>query len=130
MTLEEAKEFFYNDVYAMQTTGIEILEIATNYSKVSLKLNEKHLNAVGKVMGGVFFTIADFAFAVATNSKENWTVTTNSQINYLSSVKGDTIIAECKQIKEGKTLCTYEITLVDNLGTKVAYVISNGMHLK
>lgn len=130
MNLEEARNFFYNDVYAMQTTGIELDAIDINYSKCSLKLDKKHLNAVGKVMGGVFFTIADFAFAVATNSNENWTVTTNSQINYLSQVKGDTLIAECKQIKEGKTLCTYEIRIEDNTGTLVAIVITNGMHLK
>lgn len=130
MTLEEAKNFFYNDVYAMQTTGIELLEVKENYSKCSLKLDKKHENAVGKVMGGVFFTLADFSFAVATNSPDHWTVTTNSQINYLSQVKGDTLISECHQIKEGKTLCTYEINITDNLGTKVALVITNGMHLK
>lgn len=129
MTLQEAKNFFYNDVYAMQTTGIELLDIGECYSKVTLKLSSKHNNAVGKVMGGVFFTLADFAFAVATNSSEKWTVTTNSQINYLSQVKGDALFAECKKIKEGKNLCTYEILIKDNLDNDVALVITNGMHL-
>jgi len=33
----------------------------------SLTLEAKHKNALGAVMGGVYFTLADFAFAVASN---------------------------------------------------------------
>lgn len=129
MNIQEAQKYFSKDNYAVQTTGIQLLEIGDGYSKCSLKLDKRHMNAVGKPMGGVFFTLADFSFAAATNSKEKWTVTTTSQITYLSMVKGDTLISECKTIKDGKSLVTCEISITDNLGTPVAIIISNGMHL-
>jgi len=64
MNLEEAKEFFKNDLYATNATGIEIVAVGERYSKCVLKLDERHKNAVGHVMGGVMFTLADFVFAV------------------------------------------------------------------
>ena len=63
MTLEETRAFFKDDVYATQVTGIVIDACGPNYAKCSLALESKHRNAAGQVMGGVLFTLADFAFA-------------------------------------------------------------------
>ena len=129
MTLEEARDFFSNDIYATKQTDIKIIEIAQNFSKCELVISKIHMNADNKVMGGVFYTLADFAFAVATDAKNTKTVTTSSTISYLSPAKGKKLIAECRMIKEGRTLCTYETLIQDDSGTKVALIISNGMHL-
>lgn len=80
-------------------------------------------------MGGVFYTLCDFAFAVATNDRENSTVTVTSQISYLSAVKGDVLYATADVIKDGRRSCFYEIKVTDNLGTNVAVTMTNGMHL-
>lgn len=45
-TLEEVREFFKNDVYASGTTGIEIEDARPGYAKVTLKIDERHINAV------------------------------------------------------------------------------------
>lgn len=127
--LDEARSFFEKDIYATQTTGIQIDAVDTNYSKCSLKISEKHFNAVQGVMGGVIFTLADFAFAVATNSKENVTVTATSQISYLGATKGDTLFAECNLVKDGNNLCFYEIMIYDNLNKKIALVSTTGYKL-
>ena len=129
MDLHEARDFFSNDIYATKQTDIKIIEIAQNYSKCELVISKIHMNADNKVMGGVFYTLADFAFAVATDAKNTKTVTTSSTISYLSPAKGTKLIAECRMIKEGKTLCTYETLIQDDSGTKVALIVSNGMHL-
>ncbi len=129
MTLEEARDFFANDIYATEQTDIKIIEVSDHYSKCELEISRMHMNADNKVMGGVFYTLADFAFAVATDAKNTKTVTTSSTISYLSPAKGKKLIAECRMIKEGKTLCTYETLIQDDSGTKVALIVSNGMHL-
>ncbi|MBQ4059310.1 MAG: PaaI family thioesterase [Lachnospiraceae bacterium] len=126
--LEEARSMFEKDAYAMMT-GIEIDVVGDRYAKCSLKLNERHCNAIGQVMGGVMYTLADFTFAVAANFKQNRTVTTVSQINYLSPVKGDTLYGESKLIRDGKRNCFYQIRITDNLGTEIAIVSVNGTHL-
>ena len=126
--LEEARSMFEKDAYAMMT-GIEIDVVGDRYAKCSLKLNERHCNAIGQVMGGVMYTLADFTFAVAANFKQNRTVTTVSQISYLSPVKGDTLYGESKLIRDGKRNCFYQIRITDNLGTEIAIVSVNGTHL-
>ena len=65
-TLERVRETFRGDRFATEM-GAVIDELGDNYSKCSLVLNEHHRNAVGGIMGGVYFTLADFAFAVASN---------------------------------------------------------------
>lgn len=127
--LEEARAMFMKDTYAMVTTGIEIDEVAPQYAKCSLKLNEGHCNATGQVMGGALFTLADFTFAVAANFKQSLTVTTVSQISYLGPVKGSVLYGESKLIKDGKRNCFYQIMITDDLGTDVATVSVNGVHI-
>lgn len=127
--LEEAKAFFINDTYAMVTTGIDIVEVGDRYAKCSLAIDKRHMNAVGHVMGGAIYTIADFTFAVATNFRQSTTVTTTSSISYMGSPKGDTLYAESKLLKDGKRNCFYEITITDNLGTLVAIASTSGTHL-
>ena len=76
--------------------------------------------------GGTIFTLADFAFAVASNQKGRDVVTQASQITFLKSAKGKHLTAVARQIKDGKRVCFYEITVSDELGTEVAFVTVNG----
>lgn len=129
--LERAREFFADDRYATEATGIIIEEVGENYAKCSLKLDRRHLNAVGHPMGGVMYTLADFTFAVSTNfNAECVTVTAVSQICYLSAVKGDTLYCESRLLKDGRTTCFYEMYVTDNLGTKIAVITTTGSHLR
>ena len=128
--VEEAKAFFMEDRFAMVTTGIEIEEVGEHYAKCSLKLDDRHRNATGHVMGGAMYTLADFVFAVATNTKDSVTVTTVSQISYLGTPKGDVLYGEAKLLKDGRRTCFYEIHITDNLGNIVAVVSTSGTHLE
>lgn len=124
--LTEAKEFFGKDLYATQTTGIELLAAEPGYAKCSLKIEDKHKNALGQVMGGVFFVMADYAFAIASNFKQPPTVTQTSQIVYLSPAKGTTLYAETEKIRGGKKTCFYKISIYDDTGALNAYVTTSG----
>lgn len=127
--LEIVREFFIKDRFAMVTTGIEIEEVGENYAKCSLKVDDRHVNATGHVMGGAIFTLADFTFAVATNHAGTITVTTVSQISYLGTPKGDTLYAETRMLKDGRRNCFLEVVITDNLGNPVANVSTSGAHL-
>ena len=115
--LEEAREFFKADIFATQTTGIVIEEVADGYARCSLETEEKHMAAHHHVMGGALFTMADFAFAVAANPPGQMTVTATSNISYIS------------QIKDGRRACYYETQITDGLGNLVAVVTAMGMHM-
>lgn len=127
--LEEAREFFKADIFATQTTGIVIEEVADGYSRCSLQVEEKHMAAHHHVMGGALFTMADFAFAVAANPLGQTTVTATSNISFVSMPKDDRLVAECRQIKDGRRACYYETRITDGLGNVVAVVTAMGMHM-
>lgn len=133
--LDIARDFFRSDRYAMVTTGIDILEVEPHHAKTVLKIHDGILNGLGNVMGGAIYTLADFTFAVSSNLLDDQgklvekTVTTNSSITYLSPVKGTELYGESHLIKNGRTCCTYEIRITDNLGTLVALVVTNGMKI-
>ena len=129
-SLEAARAYFSKDIYALETTGIEIDEVRDGYSKVSLKLDRRHENAGGKVMGGVYYTIADIAFGVAANFDREPTVTLDSQITFLTPAEGTVLYAEAKEIRSGIHTCCYEVTVTDDLGTKCAISLFNGFKLE
>lgn len=121
MTLGEVKKFFANDKYATETTGIEILEAGGGKSKIHLALAGRHKNALGFVMGAVYFTMADFAFAVASNSDETnayHAVTLSSTINMVNSAKSGDLFAEAVPIKDGHSTCFYQIDIYEILDDK------------
>ena len=121
MTLDEVKKFFANDKYATETTGIEILEAGGGKSKIHLALDGRHKNALGFVMGAVYFTMADFAFAVASNSDETSgynAVTLSSTINMVNSAKSGELFAEAAPIKDGRSTCFYQIDIYEIINDK------------
>lgn len=128
MTLDEVKERFAADRFAVQVTGIEITEVGEHYAKCALRIEDKHLAAHNHVMGGVIYTLADFAFAVAANKDGRFTVTVNSNISYMDQPKGEMLFADCYCVKDGGKLCYYETEIRDETGRPVASITTTGMH--
>lgn len=125
-----ANERFCRDLFATQTTGIEIVAADIHYAKCRLQVDGRHRNAMGAVMGGVIYTLADFAFAIAANMDELDTVSLTSNVAFIAQPKGDTIFAEAKPVKEGTKVCHYEINVTDNQENIVAHVNISGLKLK
>lgn len=118
---EETVRMFMEDRFATEN-GAVIDEVDEHYAKCSLKIESRHRNAMGAVMGGVYFTLADFALAVASNWKKLGNVSLNSQITYLSAAKGERLTAEAVCVKKGRTTSYYRIDVKDDLGNLTAAV--------
>ncbi len=128
--LEEARELFAHDVYASELTGVVIDEIGDNYAKCSLILEDKHRNAYGGIRGGAIYTLADLAFAVASNfDKKEATVSLSTSANFMSASKGNVLYAEARLIKDGRRNCFYEVRVTDDLGKDIAEILFTGAHL-
>lgn len=132
----KAQERFAHDLYATEATGIIIDDAKEGYARCSLTLTPLHRNAMGAVMGGVMFTLADLAFAVAANSEclvedqpLQW-VSLNSTIQYLGQTKDRTLIAETHRVKSGRRTCVYNITIHDSSNQDIAMVTTVGMSTK
>lgn len=129
MTLEEARDFFGQDIFAAKQLGAVIEEVSRECVTVSFDIKDIHKNAIGLVMGGAIYTLCDYAFAIASNAGEVRTVTSTSNMTFLSGTKGSKLIAKCTPIKDGKTICVYEVNVSDDLGTHVAVVTIMGAHV-
>ena len=122
---EETVKLFEKDRFATDN-GAVIEEVDDHYAKCSLKVEGRHRNAMGAIMGGAYFTLADFAFAVAANWQEIGTVSLNSEIAYLGSAKGDRLTAEAFCIKNGRTTSYYRIEVRDEFDNLAAIVNTTG----
>lgn len=88
-----------------RSLGVELEEAREGYARAALTVRGDMLNAVGLTQGGVAFTLADFAFAVASNSHGTTAVSLNAGINYPApSYEGDRLVATAhEQNKTGRT---------------------------
>ena len=128
-----AQKIFANDTFATEATGIHIDYVDEDTTVCSLQLDNRHLNAKGSVMGGVIFTLADFAFAIAANSsilaeqKESlqW-VSSSSTIHFLSSPKGHSLKATTTRIKQGRTQALFQVSITDSYNRQIALVSTTG----
>jgi len=98
--------------YFRKLLGIEVNEIKDGYVRMSLKITQKHLNAVGFTHGGVLFALADCAFAEAVNFGEKKAVAIQVSINYLRpTLEGDVLTAEARTVSDGKTLALCSVAV-------------------
>lgn len=126
-TLEEVRKIFQGDRFATEN-GAVIEEIGDHSAVCSLEITESHRNAMGAVMGGTYFMLADFAFAVAANWEKMGCVSLHSDISFLGAAKGARLSARAVCIKDGRTTACYRTEVTDELGNPVAVVTTTGYH--
>ena len=127
--LEEVRKFFEGDKYATEVSGIVIDKAEKGHSIVSLEPDGRHVNAVGSLMGAVYYTLADFAFAVAENCEldsATVTVTQTAQINFLRPWLGGKVTCRADIVKDGRAVCLYEVRVFDSENKELALIIVNG----
>ena len=124
--LERAREEFSRDRFATECCGAVIEEVRPGYARCTLQLQPEHCNAMGRPMGGAVFTLADFAFAVASNFDQTPVVSLPTQITFLGAAKGKTLTAEARQVKRGRSTCFFEVSVTDELGTLAANAAVTG----
>ncbi len=121
-------KFFEKDRFA-HYVGIELIKVEPGYAVTSLKLADKHLNGLNVVQGGVIYTLADFAFAAATNSNGLATVGINCSITYFKAPKGNIITAHAKENSAEKKICGCDVEVLDEDGTLVAKFSGTGYRI-
>jgi acyl-CoA thioesterase len=103
-----------------QWLGIEIMEVSEGYCKAKMKLREDMINGLGVVHGGVAFSLADSAFAFACNNRNNLSLALDTSINFTKPLMpGDELVAEAKELHNGKSTGVYLVTLYNQNNVQV-----------
>lgn len=97
-----------------QWLGISVLKIEEGYSKITMTVRQEMINGFGIVHGGICFSLADSAFAFACNNRNVLSVALDTSINFTKPVHvGDILIAEAKELHNGRSTGLYHITVTN-----------------
>jgi acyl-CoA thioesterase len=115
VSLEGLKRYFSKDAFA-ELCGIEIIEAGPGSARVRLAVDGRHLNSLGMVHGGVLFTLADMAFAVAAHSRGRSAVAINTTISFMKAGRTELLFAEAREVSRNRRLATYSVQVADDSG--------------
>lgn len=103
--------------------GMVVEHDAPGESRVSMTVRDDMLNGFAITHGGLVFTLADTAFAIACNEDERVTVAGGADITFLkSTTAGQTLTATAaRRARSGRT-GLYDIRVTDETGDLVAEV--------
>jgi acyl-CoA thioesterase len=111
--------FFEHDQFARQN-GMRITEAGLGSARTQLTVEARHLNAVGILQGGAVFTLADLAFAIASNSHGVVAVACQADITFFKAVQSGTLTAHAEEISRTRRLSTCVVRVTDESGELVA----------
>jgi acyl-CoA thioesterase len=119
MDTETARKIFSRDRYAA-LAGIEIVDAGEGFCTARMRVEDKHLNSVNIVHGGAIFTLADLAFAVASNSRGMVALAINAHISFLQAVSSGMLTATATEVDEPGRLGSYDVVVTAENGNKIA----------
>ncbi|QAY64964.1 hydroxyphenylacetyl-CoA thioesterase PaaI [Xylanimonas allomyrinae] len=101
--------------------GITLVEERAGRAVMTLTVTDALTNGFGITHGGVVFTLADTAFAVACNEDERITISSGADIAFLApTTSGDVLTATAvRRARRGRT-GLYDVTVTADDGTVVA----------
>ena len=108
-----------NDRFA-RLVGVRLLDVRPGYAVTEMEVTDNHLNGVDRVQGGAIFTLADYAFAAASNSEGIPTLGININITYFKSPSGKKIRAVASEISVQNRIGGYKVDIFDDDGTLIA----------
>lgn len=108
-----------NDRFA-RLVGVRLLEVRPGYAVTEMEITDNHLNGVDRVQGGAIFTLADYAFAAASNSDGIPTLGININITYFKSPRGKKIRAEASEVNVQNRIGGYKVDIFDDDDTLIA----------
>lgn len=120
MDMQTIRDFFNStDAFAAHN-GMTIVELREGYARAEMELQPFHLNGAHTVHGGALFTLADFAFAAASNSRGQLALSINSSISIHQGARTGRLVAEAHELSTSPKLASFAVEVRDAAGTLLA----------
>ena len=117
--MQDQTDFFAKDACAAEA-GIELITVSMGAAKVKMEIRDRHKNSHGTVHGGAIFTLADTAFALASNSHGIPAAAINAHISYVKSATSGTLFAAAEEFSLNKKIATYTVRVTNESGENIA----------
>ena len=131
MNLEKIKEYLNTRDRFCVANDMKITVLSEGYAEAEMPISENKLNGLDVVQGGAIYTLADFAFAGASNAnaENRRCIGSVSSINYLRPGTGSEIKAVAKMIHTGKRTCTCQVSVFNDQEKLIATATFQGFML-
>jgi len=117
---EDLRHWIGRDRFA-ELIGIDLVEVRPGWAKATLAIDERHQNGFGMTQGGAVFTLADLAFAAASNSHGIPAVAISVNIFFLkATTSGSILTAEARELSRNPKLAVYQVDVHDQNLERVA----------
>lgn len=114
------RQFFEQEDKFARHCGIKLLQVTPGAARASMDVQPFHLNGACTVHGGAIFTLADFAFAAASNSRGQLAMGINTSISYVKAPTTGTLYADAAEIALNPKLASYTVTITDDQDETIA----------
>lgn len=118
-SFEKLSEMLSKDRFA-QHNGIKLVSVKEGEAVAEMLVSENHLNGVDIIQGGALFTLADYAFAAASNSRGRVAIASNASISFFKGISSGKLTAKASELNSGKTLSTFVVDITDEKGMRIA----------
>ncbi len=99
----------------------QVIDVQDGYARVKLVVRPEFLNGAGLAHGGVIFSLADYAFALAANSGGGMGLGINADIHFIKPAQvGQEIFAEVREVSRSRRLGTYHGNITNDQGDILA----------
>ena len=126
MTIEEIKENLKRDDRFCRYNEMRIDVIRPGYAEAVMEITENKLNGLGIAQGGAIFTLADLAFAGASNAAGFRTVAFTSNISFIRPGTGRRLRAVATEVSRGRRTGVYSVQVFNDDGKVVAHGTTTG----
>ena len=126
MTIEEIKEKLNRDDRFCRYNEMRIDVIRPGYAEAVMEITDNNLNGLGIAQGGAIFTLADLAFAGASNAAGFRTVAFTSNISFVRPGTGKRLRAIATEVSRGRRTGVYSVQVFNDDGKVVAHGTTTG----
>jgi acyl-CoA thioesterase len=99
---------------------MRVVEVRLGFARTEMTVEPRHLNSVGILQGGALFTLADLAFAAASNSHGVIAVACQADVSFFKAVRSGKLTATAEEISRTRKLSTCLIRVTDEVQDLVA----------
>jgi len=108
--------------------GMRLMELTEGYAKVIMTLKPEYRTFNDFTFGGIIMSVADQAFACATNSMGRSSIASQFNIHFIAAPDPeDELIAECQVVRKGNRVDIAETTVTNQHGKLIAIATSTAI---
>ncbi len=117
------------DRFICQTVGVKLVEAGVGRAVAELTIGPEHMNGLGVCQGGVLFSLADYAWAAATNYDEA-VVSLDAFVSFCKSSTSGKLIAEARETSRSRSTTVGDVEVRDEEGRTICLVRARGYILR